>query len=216
MRCKNWIFDMDGTLTDSMGVVWKSAPLAMLAHFGREPEPNLAEKLAPMSMYDAAHYLIKAYDLPLDETNFEKTLRAVAAELYQKVELKPGVQELLNHLQAEGARMCICSNTWEDQCRTVLNRLGVGGYFDFYIWAKGSMSKEKPDVFFEAARRMGAEDPSDVTVCEDSLYAAATAHEAGFRVIGVADWYSRFDEAELQAICSPFVHSWTELDWDIL
>ena len=30
MRCKQWIFDMDGTLTDSMTVVWRGAPLALL------------------------------------------------------------------------------------------------------------------------------------------------------------------------------------------
>ena len=39
-------------------------------------------------------------------------------------------------MRAEGARMCICSNTWSSQCRTVLTRLGIDEYFDFYIEAQ--------------------------------------------------------------------------------
>lgn len=37
MHCNNWIFDMDGTLTDSMTVVWEGAPDALLARYGRTP-----------------------------------------------------------------------------------------------------------------------------------------------------------------------------------
>ena len=45
--------------------------------------------------------------------------------MYEKVELKPGVREMLAKLKAEDARLCLCSNTWAEQCRTVLKRLGV-------------------------------------------------------------------------------------------
>ena len=48
------------------------------------------------------------------------------------MELKPGVRELLARLKAEGARMCICSNTWSAQCRTDVykrqSRAGIGYY----------------------------------------------------------------------------------------
>ena len=47
--------------------------------------------------------------------------------MYEKVELKPGVRDTLARLRAEGARMCVCSNTWSSQCRTVLTRLGIDG-----------------------------------------------------------------------------------------
>ena len=46
MHCKQWIFDMDGTLTDSMTVVWEGAPDALLARYGRTPESDL-HKNAP-------------------------------------------------------------------------------------------------------------------------------------------------------------------------
>ena len=111
----------------------------------------------------------------------------VITKLYETVELKPGVRELLARLKAEGARMCICSNTWSAQCRTVLTRLGIDEYFDFYVEAQGALHKSRPDVFFQTLARLGGTDPDRCVVCEDSLYAARTAHDAGFYVIGIAD-----------------------------
>ena len=65
MHCKQWIFDMDGTLTDSMVVVWEGAPEALLARFGRTPKADLHETLLTMGMEDGAQYLIREYALPL-------------------------------------------------------------------------------------------------------------------------------------------------------
>ena len=129
MHCNNWIFDMDGTLTDSMTVVWEGAPDALLARYGRTPESDLHKTLLTMGMADGAAYLIREYDLPLKMEDYNDVMWDVITKLYETVELKPGVRELLARLKAEGARMCICSNTWSAQCRTVLTRLGIDEYF---------------------------------------------------------------------------------------
>ena len=155
MHCKQWIFDMDGTLTDSMVVVWEGAPEALLARFGRTPKADLHETLLTMGMEEGAQYLIREYALPLDRNGYLDVMREVIAQLYEKVELKPGVRDTLARLRAEGARMCICSNTWSSQCRTVLTRLGIDEYFDFYIEARGAMSKSSPAPFMEALHRLG-------------------------------------------------------------
>ena len=105
MRCKQWIFDMDGTLTDSMVVVWEGAPEALLARFGRTPKADLHETLLTMGMEDGAQYLIREYALPLDRNGYLDVMREVIAQLYEKVELKPGVRDTLARLRAEGARM---------------------------------------------------------------------------------------------------------------
>ena len=135
MHCRQWIFDMDGTLTDSMGVVWEGAPDALLRRYGRTPKENLRSALLTMGMQEGAQYLIREYDLPLSEDEYYGVMREVIAELYETVELKPGVREMLARLRAEGARICLCSNTWADQCRTVLRRLGVLDDFEFIVEA---------------------------------------------------------------------------------
>ena len=214
MHCKQWIFDMDGTLTDSMTVVWEGAPDALLRRYGRTPRGDLRATLLNMGMQEGAQYLIREYGLPLTEESYFSVMREVIAELYETVELKPGVRTMLAKLQAEGARMCICSNTWSAQCRTVLTRLGIDEYFDFYVEAQGALHKSRPDVFFQTLARLGGTDPDRCVVCEDSLYAARTAHDAGFHVIGIADAASKSDEPALREVSDQFLTDWTELDWN--
>lgn len=168
MHCSQWIFDMDGTLTDSMTVVWEGAPDALLRRYGRTPRADLRATLLSMGMQEGARYLIREYDLPLTEESYFAVMREVIAELYETVELKPGVRTMLAKLQAEGARMCICSNTWADQCRTVLTRLGIAGYFSFIVEAQGALHKSRPEVFFECMSRLGGADPARCAVCEDA------------------------------------------------
>ena len=213
MHCNNWIFDMDGTLTDSMTVVWEGAPDALLARYGRTPKSDLHKTLLTMGMADGAAYLIREYDLPLKMEDYNDVMWDVITKLYETVELKPGVRELLARLKAEGARMCICSNTWADQCRTVLTRLGIAQYFSFIVEAQGVLHKSRPEVFFECMSRLGGADPAACAVCEDAVYAAATAHKAGYYVIGIADRTSAADEPEMRRICSQFVPRWDALDW---
>ena len=98
MHCNNWIFDMDGTLTDSMTVVWEGAPDALLARYGRTPKSDLHKTLLTMGMADGAAYLIREYDLPLKMEDYNDVMWDVITKLYETVALKPGVRELLARL----------------------------------------------------------------------------------------------------------------------
>ena len=180
MHCNNWIFDMDGTLTDSMTVVWEGAPDALLRRYGRTARPGIHDVLLSMGMVEGAEYLIRTYDLPLTLRDYEPAMRQVIRDLYKKVELKPGVREMLARLKAEGVRMCICSNTWAEQCEEVLTRLGVADYFEFFYTAQGAKSKAHPEVFREVLERLGGSGPADAVVCEDAVYATRTARQCGF------------------------------------
>ena len=213
MHCKQWIFDMDGTLTDSMAVVWEGAPDALLRRYGRTPKEDLRAALLTMGMQEGAQYLIREYSLPLDEAEYYEVMRDVIAELYETVELKPGVAEMLARLKAEGARICLCSNTWADQCRTVLTRLGIADYFEFIVEAQGVLHKSRPEVFALCMEKLGGTDPAQCAVCEDAIYAASTAHKAGYYVIGIADPTSTADAPQLQQVCDQFLSGWNELDW---
>ena len=186
---------------------------ALLARFGRTPKADLHETLLTMGMEDGAQYLIREYALPLDRNGYLDVMREVIAQLYEKVELKPGVRDTLARLRAEGARMCVCTNTWSSQCRTVLTRLGIDEYFDFYIEARGAMSKSSPAPFMEALHRLGGTSPAGCAVCEDAIYAAQTAHDAGFYLVGIQDVSSAADAPALRRVCDQFLPDWTALDW---
>lgn len=212
MKYNHWIFDMDGTLIDSMGL-WDEVPYALLEQYGRTPKPDLRQVLLPLGMAESARYLIREYQLPLDETSYDAAVMEAIGRLYQTVELKPGVRELLERLKGAGAHLCVCSNTWQPMCERVLGRLGVLDYFDFVLSAQDGFTKKEPAIFLEAMRRVGGRTPAECVVCEDAVHAARTAHRAGFPVIGIADYYSRADEPELRALSQQFLTSWEELDW---
>ncbi len=74
---------------------------------------DLHKTLLTMGMADGAAYLIREYDLPLKMEDYNDVMWDVITKLYESVELKPGVRELLARLKAEGARMCICSQHLE-------------------------------------------------------------------------------------------------------
>ena len=213
MHCNNWIFDMDGTLTDSMTVVWEGAPDALLARYGRTPKSDLHKTLLTMGMADGAAYLIREYDLPLKMEDYNDVMWDVITKLYETVELKPGVRELLARLKAEGAYMCICSNTWAEQCEEVLTRLGVADYFEFFYTAQGAKSKAHPEVFHEVLERLGGSEPADAVVCEDAVYATRTARQCGFYLIDIEDETSAADKPELQRLADQYITDWTQLDW---
>ena len=213
MHCNNWIFDMDGTLTDSMTVVWEGAPDALLARYGRTPKSDLHKTLLTMGMADGAAYLIREYDLPLKMEDYNDVMWDVITKLYETVELKPGVRELLARLKAEGAHMCICSNTWAEQCEEVLTRLGVADYFEFFYTAQGAKSKAHPEVFHEVLERLGGSEPADAVVCEDAVYATRTARQCGFYLIDIEDETSAADKPELQRLADQYITDWTQLDW---
>lgn len=212
MKYNYWIFDMDGTLTDSMGI-WDEIPFQILAMYGRAPHPGLREQVLPLTRAETARLMIPEYDLPLTEESFEQKCMEAIRELYRTIDLKPGVREMLARLKAEGAHLCICSNTWQFMCDAVLRQLGVRDCFDFILSAQDGFSKKEPGIFLEAMRRLGADDPAACVVCEDAVHAARTAHSAGFAVIGIADYYSRADEPALRSLSLQFLPQWTELDW---
>ena len=215
MKYPYWIFDMDGTLTDSMPI-WSQVPYELVRGFGRTPAPDLDRILLPMSAFETAQYLISTYDLPLTIDSYTRAAVDAVGRLYQNVTLKPGVEQVLRRLEAEGAKMCVCSATWQFMCERVLGRRGGLDLFQFVLSAQEGNTKHRPDVFFQALDRLGGTDPARCVVCEDALYAARTAHDAGFRVVGVADAASRPDEAAIRSVSSQFLTGWDQLDWSRL
>ena len=101
---------------------------------------------------------------------------------------------MLDRLESKGVRMCVCSATWQFMCEAGAGPAGGLDKFQFVLTAGDGNSKHRPAVFYQALSRMGGRDPAQCVVCEDALYAARTAHDAGFTVIGVADAASAPDE----------------------
>lgn len=192
------IFDMDGTLTDSMGF-WRGVGGEYLESLGIPGCPeNLWAVLGEMTMPEAAGELIRRFGLSGTPQAVIDGMNALMARHYARdVPLKPGVDALLAALAGRGVHMCVASATDEALVRSCLSRLGVLERFSFLLSCESlGAGKDRPDIYLEAARRFGCR-PEEAAVYEDALYAARTAAGAGFYVVGVYDENAAKDWPEL-------------------
>lgn len=185
MDKKYAIFDMDGTLIDSM-VFWKNLATEYLTSKGILQIPaDILEQIKPMTMSESAALFKREFGLAGD---VEAQMNEMMEDHYRNdIPLKPGVWEYLENLHRQGVRMCEASATAEHLMESCLTRLGVRQYFEFLLSCETvGAGKRSPLVYQEAARRLGAV-PGQIAVYEDALYAVQTAKAAGFHVVGVYD-----------------------------
>ena len=115
-------------------------------------------------------------------------MNAVMDEHYRSdIPLKPGAAEYLAALKNRGVKMCVATATPEPLARACLERLGALEDLEFLLSCDAvGAGKDRPDVFLEAARRLGAA-PAETAVFEDATFALQTAKNAGFYTVGVWD-----------------------------
>jgi len=203
------IFDMDGTLVDSM-VYWKHLATEFLESKGvLEISPTVLEQIKPMTMTESASLFIQEYGLPGTPESVAAEMNAMMDEHYRRdIPLKPGVQAYLEALHHRGVTMCVASATVEDLMEACLTRLGVAQYFSFLLSCETvGAGKNQPDVYWESAKRLSAE-PAKIAVYEDALYAAETAKSAGFYTIAVQDDSNQPHWETLTALADEVILDW--------
>lgn len=210
---KHAIFDVDGTLLDSM-YIWENLGEMYLEGQGLTPPPDLREQLRVMTLPQAAQYFISYYRFPKSVQQVVDDICAIIdAEYRDRVQLKPGAADYLKRLHKSGARLAVVTASEYDHVRAAFRRLGILPYFDCILTCTDTgCSKAEPRIFQMAAERLGGI-PAETTVFEDAVHCAETAKRAGFRVVGVYD-PATGDEgaARLRALCDRYIMSYCELE----
>jgi len=205
------IFDMDGTLLDTMPL-WDRAGALYLSGLGVEAEEDLGKRLFPMTTAEAAAYLQSTYRLPL-------SIPAIAEGIHRTVEgfylhdapLKPGVSAFLHRLHALGIPMAVATVTERDCTAAALKRTGVLPLFKAVFTAdEVGRGKDQPDIYLKAAEALGSA-PARTLVFEDALHALCTARAAGFCTVGVYDDASRDEQTALRRAGAYYLTSFTEV-----
>lgn len=199
------IFDVDGTLLDSMWV-WEQAPMTYLRRLGVQPEENLAQKLYELTMERGADYVNQKYELGKSSKEIISDVNRIAAEFYQKnVELKKGVLPLLEMFKRQNVPMTVATSSDRWLIEAAFERLDIMKYFQkIFTCTEVGRGKHLPDIFLQAADCMGTQ-PALTIVFEDGLYAAKTAKAAGFCVAGVYDPAEQEDQQELRSLCDFYI-----------
>lgn len=191
------IFDLDGTLLDSM-YVWKDAGALFLRRKGLVAPENLFEQLKEMSLEQSAAYLNQQFQLSLSNAEIIEGIKAVVEKQYAvEVSLKPFVKEYIQHLKDCHIRLCIVTASEYEHAEAALKRLDILDCFDFILTcSQVGAGKDHPLIYQRAAQIWGVK-PQEVVVFEDALHAIETAKAAGFFTVGV---YDESAEADAEAI----------------
>lgn len=200
------IFDMDGTLIDSMGF-WRNLALEYLSSKGvTNIPPDMPERIKPLTMSESAAVFIQEFGLTGDP---EAEMNAMMEEHYRKdIPLKAGVREYLQTLHKNAVRMCAASATAEHLMDSCLTRLGVRDCFEFLLSCETvGAGKHSPLIYHEAAKRLGAA-PKEVAVYEDALYAVQTAKNAQYYVVGVYDDSAAGDWQTIEKLADEIILNW--------
>ena len=212
MQHKYCIFDMDGTLVDSMGH-WKNLEREfLLSKQVDEDVDEVLKVIQHMTIPAAMEYFIGRFGFEGTVESLTEEFNALMAAHYASdVEVKPGVPAYLEKLRENGVKMCIASATSVPLVTICLERLGLAQYFEFLLSCVDvNASKDKPDVFLEAARRLGGT-PAETAVFEDSLVASTTAKAAGFYVMGIYDKYSEHNWPAIQELADELIVDWEKV-----
>ena len=150
------IFDMDGTLIDSMWM-WEQIDIDYLARFGYTLPADLQESIEGMSFKETADYIQKRFNIPEDTDTMMKTWIDMAYEFYRtKVDFKPGAREFLTELKRRGIKIGMATSNAMELVDVVLDHLDAHSYFDeIHVSSEVKHGKPFPDIYLLVAEKLG-------------------------------------------------------------
>ena len=208
---KGAIFDLDGTILDSM-FIWDTIGEDYLRSLGIEPKENLKETFKTFTLEQAAEYYRENYGFTLSVNEIVDGVNKMVEQYYaETVKLKPGIEVFLEKLKAKGVKMCIATVTDKPLVEIALNRLGVGNYFsEIFACSEVGHSKEEPHIYREAQKHLGTS-KKETTVFEDVVHALRTAKSDGFVTVGVFDVHEENQE-ELKRMADCYIENYSDFE----
>ena len=179
------IFDVDGTILDSMEV-WNTLASRYIQSLDRIPEKNLDKIVSEMSLEQGAIYLKKHYRINKQEEVIISEVLNLISDFYKyEVKLMPGFKNFITHFDSMNVIGTSCD---EKLVKSALKRLGVLDYFeDIMTCSKVNKGKDDPG-FYLACADILKQKPDNIFVFEDADYCIDAARKVGFKVIKIKDW----------------------------
>lgn len=209
------IFDLDGSLVDSMWI-WKAIDMEYLGKFGIELPPDLQDSIGGKSFTETAIYFKERFQIPDSLEQIKEDWNRMAYDKYaNEVPLKPGVREFLDYCREHQIRLGIATSNSRELVDNIVRTHELIDYFDCVMTgcevAKG---KPAPDIYLAVAKQLEVA-PADCLVFEDIVQGIQAGKAAGMQVCAVDDAFSRAQEKEKRNLADYYIHHYNEV-MDIL
>lgn len=208
---KGAIFDMDGTLIDSMWV-WSKIDEEYLRKRNIQLPNNLKQDIEHMSFSEVAQYFKDRFNITDSIEEIQNEWSEMAFYQYaHKVKLKPGAKEFLALLRSRGIKIALATSNSKPLIEVALKKNDIYHFFDSITTTdEVSRGKDFPDVYLLAAEKLSI-NPNNCVVFEDILPAIKGAKAAGMTVIGVHDAYSDYQKDDIINLSDMYIYKYGEL-----
>lgn len=205
------IFDLDGTLVDSLWV-WSYIDTNYLSKHNIIAPNNLHSEICHLSFIDTAKYFKNTFNIPDSIDEIMAEWNSMAYDSYSsEVFIKKGVKEFLDKLKDLGIKIALATSNSEELLTITLKNNNIYDYFDVITTtSEVTRGKDHPDVYLLTANKLNV-DPKDCIVFEDILLAVRGAKKAGMKVFAVKDNHSINDIDNLINESDYFFECYTEL-----
>lgn len=211
MEFKGAIFDLDGTLLDSMKV-WGQVDKEFFESRNIEMPADYPKVVAPMGAQRCAEYTKDRFNLPDSiESILDEWAKAGYYHYENNVEMKDGAKEYLLYLKEKGVKLAIATASEEALFGVCLKKYGIYNLFDnITTISEVNRGKGFPDIYEKAAEKMGLT-AEDCVVFEDIYLGIKGAIDGNFRTVCMRDEFSVCDEKIIKEICDKYIVSFKEM-----
>ncbi len=207
---KGAIFDMDGTILDSM-LLWEEIDIAFLNKRGFEVPTDYMSSIAHLGAMETALYTINRFSLDDKPEELIDEWQSMAKERYPSMREKDGICEYMSYLKGKGIKIAIATATCPELVNAALDGRELMNYIDI-ITTTSEVKRGKgfPDIYLKCCEKLDL-NPSDCAVFEDILMGIKGAKDGGFKTVAVYDRCSKGAENEMRTLSDKYIYNFYEM-----